>query len=65
MFGFFEQCIDLYCELAKVGRSSVKIAKIPSIDDSQIKAEDFETEGVFSKDAMKVIMKVIYGARLV
>ena len=35
------------------------------MDDHQLKPEDFETEGYLSKDAAKIIMKALYGARLV
>jgi len=35
------------------------------MDDHQLKPEDFEQEGLLSKDAAKIIMKALYGARLV
>jgi len=35
------------------------------MDDHQLKPEDFEQEGNLSKDAAKIIMKALYGARLV
>ena len=65
MFGFFRQCVEVYCELAKVDVSTLRKVGTPSIDDHQLKPEDFETEGFLSKDAAKIIMKALYGARLV
>ena len=65
MFGFFRQCVEVYCELAKVDVSTLREVGTPSIDDHQLKPEDFETEGFLSKDAAKIIMKALYGARLV
>ena len=32
MFGFFQQCIDVYCDLAKFSVDSFKKVTIPSID---------------------------------
>ena len=65
MFGFFEQCVLRYCELANIPRSSLKKAKTRSSDDSQLTSTDLEEEGQFSSDVAKVLMKVLYGARLV
>ena len=63
MRGFFEQCVDVYCDLAKVKRESLRKATTPSIDAHQIKPEDFEQEGFLTKDAAKIVMKALYGAR--
>ena len=65
MYGFFQQCVDLYCELAKVSRNSLRAVATPSLDDHQLKLEDFEVEGNLQKEAARVIMKMLYGARLV
>ena len=65
MFGFFRQCVEVYCELAKVDPNTLKKVATPGLDDHQLKPEDFETEGLLSKDAAKIIMKALYGARLV
>ena len=37
MFGFFQQCIDVYLELAKVPVGSLKKVVTPSIDDHMLK----------------------------
>ena len=65
MFGFFRQCVDVYCELTKTKKETLRKFATPSVDDHQLKPEDFETEGFLHKDAAKVIMKALYGARLV
>ena len=65
MFGFFQQCIDVYCDLAKVSVDSFKKVTTPSIDDHNLKPEDFEQDGTLAKDAAKIIMNMLYGARLV
>jgi hypothetical protein len=65
MFGFFRQCVEVYCELTKIDVKTLRKVGTPSIDDHQLKPEDFETEGFLHKDAAKVIMKALYGARLV
>ena len=40
-------------------------AATPGLDDHQLKPEDFETEGELLVDATQIIMKALYGARLV
>ena len=65
MFGFFAQCVEVYCDLAGIKADSLKKVATPGMDDHQLKPEDFETEGSLSKDAPKIIMKALYGARLV
>ena len=65
MFGFFRQGVELYCELAKVHIKTLKKVATPSLDDHQLKPEDFEEEGYLSKDAAKITMKALYGAGLV
>ena len=65
MFGFFRQCVEVYCELANVKAESLRNVATPGLDAHQLKPEDFEEEGNLSKDAAKIIMKALYGARLV
>ena len=65
MFGFFQQCIDVYCEYAKTDRSKLRKATTPSVDDHAISEEDRASPGVLEQDAAKIIMKMLYGARLV
>jgi hypothetical protein len=65
MFGFFRQVVEVECELANVKPETLRQVATPGMDDHQLKPEDFETEGNLSKDAAKIIMKALYGARLV
>ena len=65
MFGFSRQCIEVYCELAKVKPETLRKVATPGMDDHQLKPEDFELEGNLSKGAAKIIMTALYGARLV
>ena len=61
----FQPCVDVDLELAKVGVETLKEVATPSIDGHQLKAEDFEQDGYLGKGAAKIIMKMLYGARLV
>ena len=65
MFGFFQQCIDVYCLHAKTDRSTLRAAKTPSVDDHALTDEDRAAPGALEQDAAKIIMKMLYGARLV
>ena len=65
MFGFFQQCIDVYCEHAQTDRSKLRKAQTPSVDDHALTEEDRASPGILEKDAAKIIMKMLYGARLV
>ena len=57
MFGFVRQCVDVDCELSKTKKETQRKFVTPSVDDHQIKPQDFETEGFLRKDAAKVLMK--------
>ena len=68
MEGSFRQRNGKRKELAeKNGMSNFQYKKVafPSIDDHQLSPEEFETEGLLSKDAATIVMKCLYGARFV
>ena len=65
MFGFFAQCVEVDCDLAKIHPSSFKKVATPGMDDHQLKPEDFEIEGSLSLGVAKIIMKALYGARII
>jgi len=65
MFGFFRQCVEVYCDLTKLKPESLRQVATPGMDDHLLKLEDFEEPGHLSLDAAKIIMKALYGARLV
>ena len=57
--------MEAYCELANINLDTLREVATPGMDDHQLKPEDFEQEGYLSKDAAKIIMKALCGARLV
>ena len=65
MFGFVRQDVEVYCDLAGVTQASLRKVATPGMDDHLLTPEDFETVGHLSLDAAKIIMKALYGARLV
>ena len=65
MFGFFSQCVEVYCGLSKLTPESLRKVATPGMDDHLLKPEDFEQPGHLARDAATIIMKALYGARLV
>ena len=65
MRGFFQQVVEQYIQFLSKPPSDLKIDKTPSIDNPQIPPEDFESKGSLSKDAARIVMKALYGARFV
>ena len=65
MFGFFQQCMDVCCLHAKTVRKQLRNVATPSVDDHALTEEDYATPGKLEKDAAKIIMKMLHGARLV
>ena len=78
MKGFLSQCVDKYCELAKVRRETLKRCDTPFLDESKLDQEwaqqeinKAKTKGGATNDqqslqpiATKVLMKILYAARL-
>ena len=78
MKGFLSQCVDKYCELAKVDRTILKRCDTPFLDEAKLDQEWAQqqidkatTKGGATNDqqtlqpiATKVLMKVRYAARL-
>ena len=65
MSGHAEQCVLKYLELAKIGRDTLKKVTTPCIDDHHICPEDHENPGVLSPVASKIVLKVLFLARMV
>ena len=62
---FFEQCVDSYLTLTKKYISTHKPAKTPFLDEAKIENSPGEPkEGLLAPIACKVLMKILYGARL-
>ena len=58
------QCIDRYLELANVHESKLSKRSTPCIDDHQLTAEDANTKGTLEPIASRVVLKILYTARL-
>ena len=54
-------CCDVYCEFTKADNGKLWEFTTPSVDDHQLKREDFETEGLLREDAAEVIVEAIVG----
>ena len=64
MRGFHEQCLERYKELRlKAGGGATKLKEylFPSIDDHQIPPEEYEQEGIRSKDVAKIVPRRVSG----
>ena len=69
MQGFMEQCVSVYLELTKRQKSCLKNANTPFLDDNALEKEmvDLPPEqrgGTLQPIACKVLMKILYAARL-
>ena len=60
MFGFFRQCVEVYCELANIEPESLRKVDTPGMDDHLLKPEDFEQPGNLAGNAAKIIMQALY-----
>ena len=62
---FFEQCVDSYLTLIKKGIRTLKPAKTPFLDESKVgKSSSDNKEGLLAPVACKVLLEIVYGARL-
>ena len=61
---FFEQCVDSYLALAKNTVDIIKPAKTPFLDESKVENSSENKEGLLAPIACKVLMEILYGARL-
>jgi|AACY02.8.fsa_nt_gi hypothetical protein len=64
MEGSLSQCVDRYCELAKIQRGFLRSVVAPPVDDRQIEGEAFQEQGRLHGDAVEVLMEVLCAARL-
>ena len=58
------QCVDRYLELANIPESKLSNRSTPCIDDHQLTAEDANTKGTLEPIASRVVLKILYTARL-
>ncbi len=61
---FMNQCCLKYFDAAKCGSEDMKKAPTPFLPDEALTAADEESVGELREDACKVLMKILYGARI-
>ena len=59
-----EQCVDAYISLAKVRIDSLKKVATPSLDEHSFTEKELADKGALSPIAAKVLMKILYVARM-
>ena len=64
MTGHAEGCVDTYLALAGKKADSLKLVATPCIDDHQLSEEDFVVRGELADIACRVVLKVLYTARM-
>ena len=64
MFGYLEQCVDVYLDLAERDEHSLRFAPTPSLDDGAFTEDDLEATGTLGRHAAKILMKILYAARM-
>ena len=64
MAGHTQDCIDRYLELSGSSASSFKPVATPNLDDHQLSEQDFTTTGKLTSCAAKIVLKVLYLARV-
>ena len=64
MQGFLNQCVDRYCEFAKISKDAQKRVPTPCLGDHQIDPKELEEEGRLGKEAAKILMKTLCCAQL-
>ena len=63
MSDFISQCVDKYCELANVKRSTPKSVPTPFINDGDTTTKG-DTAGTLQPIAARVLMKILYAGRM-
>ena len=64
MTGHVDQCVERYCELANVKRSTLKSVSTPCIDDHQLGPDDFTSSGKLSAVAARIVLKCLFVSRM-
>ena len=64
MFGYLEQCVDVYLDLANRDETALKFAPTPSLDEGVFTDDDLTEKGTLGSHAAKILMKVLYAARM-
>ena len=64
MSGYLDQCVEVYLDLANRDQSALKFAPTPSLDDGAFTDSDLAECGTLGCHAAKILMKVLYAARM-
>ena len=64
MSGHAEKCVERYLDLAKMKIEDLKVVSTPCIDDHVISAEKFATKGILAPVCTRIVLKVLYFARI-
>ena len=64
MSGHAQDCVDRYLELSGMPETSLKKVSTPNLDDHQLAPTDFEAKGILAPTASKIVLKVLYLARV-
>ena len=59
-----KQCVERYLELAKKSEKSLQRRQTPCIDDHQLDPDDFITKGTLEPVASRIVLKILYTARM-
>lgn len=63
MFGFVQQCIDQYCQLAKINETDIPLYQTPSIDDHMLTPEDMIAKGKLHDVCSRIVLKIVWCIR--
>ena len=64
MLGFMEQCVERYLDLANVDIHALRPVATLGLDDHAFSEEDWTETGSLAPITEKVIMKILYDARM-
>ena len=64
MSGHAADCVSRYLELAGLPATSLKNVTTPCVDDHALSAEDFEGKGTLHASAARIVLKVLFLARV-
>ena len=64
LIGNINDSLIKYCSLAGIKESDIPVCPTPCMDDHQLKPEEFEIEGQLKNESAKLVMGVMWPARL-
>ncbi len=64
MVGQVEHCINRYSEITGIPKKKIQTYPAPCVGDEVLKGADWDARGELSETAIKVVMTIMYTARL-